>query len=261
MIVYPAIDLRGGKVVRLRQGEAGAETVYDDDPIAVARRWVNQGATWLHVVNLDGAFTWKRGRLEDWKATQSALPAFQLSNSPLAEIRAAVPEALIQFGGGLRTLEDIEAALEAGADRVILGTVAVREPDLVAQAVRRFGAERVVVAIDARAGWVAVHGWQETTSVTASALAQAMRERGIVRVIYTDIARDGMLSGVNVTATVALAQASGLRVIASGGVATLDDVRRLREHEAAGIEGVIIGQALYSGAISLAEALRVARGA
>ena len=178
----------------------------------------------------------------------------------LQEICAAVPDTPIQFGGGLRTLADIELALELGAARAVLGTVAVREPELVAEAVQRFGAERVAVAIDAREGRVATHGWLETSEMTAVALGRAMHERGVRYAVYTDILRDGMLSGVNVEGTVALARATGLRVIASGGVATLDDVCRLREREVVGIEGVIIGQALYSGAISLPEAIRAARG-
>jgi len=239
-------------VVRLRQGRAEAETVYDDDPAAVARRWVAQGAEWLHVVNLDGA-------LEATRITHHA-SRMPLNLQRLQEICAAVPDTPIQFGGGLRTLADIELVLELGVARVILGTIAVQEPELVAEAVQRFGAERVAVAIDAREGRVATHGWLETSEMTAVALGQAMRQRGVRYAIYTDIRRDGMLSGVNVEAAVVLARATGLRVIASGGVATLDDVHRLREQEAAGIEGVIIGQALYTGVLRLPDALRAARG-
>ncbi|MDH7487852.1 MAG: 1-(5-phosphoribosyl)-5-[(5-phosphoribosylamino)methylideneamino] imidazole-4-carboxamide isomerase [Anaerolineae bacterium] len=263
MIVYPAIDLRGGRVVRLRQGRAEAETVYADDPAAVARRWVAQGAEWLHIVNLDGAFS----RITDHASRithhgsrithhGSRMP---LNLQRLQEICAAVPATPIQFGGGLRTLADIELALTLGAARVVLGTAAVQEPELVGEAVQRFGAERVAVALDARQGRVAIHGWRETSKVTAVALGRAMRKCGVCYALYTDIARDGMLTGVNVAATAALAQATGLRVIASGGVATLDDVRRLRAQEASGIVGVIIGQALYSGALSLADVLHAAR--
>lgn len=249
MIVYPAIDLREGRVVRLRQGRGDAETVYDDDPVAVARRWVAQGAEWLHVVNLDGALSYTAPH-------SSRMP---LNLQRLREICAAVPTTPVQFGGGLRTLADIELALRLGAARVVLGTVALRNPDLVAEAVRRFGAERVAVALDARRGRVAIHGWQETSEVTAAALGQAMRERGVRYAIYTDVLRDGMLSGVDAETATALARATGLQVIASGGVATLDDVRRLRAGEASGIVGVIIGRALYSGALALPDVLRAAR--
>lgn len=251
MVIYPAIDLKGGRVVRLRQGRAEAETIYDDNPVAVARRWVAQGAEWLHVVDLDGAL----GISHD--VPQAARIPLNLQH--LREICAAVPGTPIQFGGGLRTLADIERALRLGAARVVLGTAAVQEPGLVAEAVKRFGAERVAVALDARQGQVAIHGWRETSEATAVALGRAMRERGVRYALYTDIARDGMLTGVNVAATAALAQATGLQVIASGGVATLDDVRRLRVGETFGIVGVIIGQALYSGALSLPDVLRAAR--
>jgi phosphoribosylformimino-5-aminoimidazole carboxamide ribotide isomerase len=261
MIVFPAIDLRHGRCVRLRQGRAEDETVYGDDPAAVARRWVTRGAQWLHVVNLDGAFG------------ESHTPAQRPVNlRRLQEICAAVPDTPVQFGGGVRSLDDVQAALDLGATRVILGTVAVREPDLVTQGMRRFGAERIVIGIDARDGLVATHGWREVSNTTAIALAQAMRKRGVRRVVYTDIARDGMLTGVNVEATTALAQAAGLQVIASGGVASLVDIRRLKAQSLAptsgeradapggSIEGVIIGQALYTGAVALPEALEAAAG-
>lgn len=248
MILFPAIDLRQGRCVRLRQGRAEDETVYDEDPAAVARRWVQQGAEWLHVVNLDGAFG-QRGKGDERP----------LNLQRLAEIRAAAPATPIQFGGGLRALPDLKRALSLGASRVVLGTAAVFQPDLVAEALRHFGPERVVVGIDARDGRVATHGWQQATDTTAVALAQAMARQGIVRLVYTDIGRDGMLTGVNVEATADLARATGLAVIASGGVASLDDLARLRARAADGIEGAIIGQALYRGAVSLPEALQVAR--
>lgn len=248
MIVFPAIDLRHGRCVRLRQGRAEDETVYDEDPAAVARRWVQQGAEWLHVVNLDGAF----GQTGE----DDELP---LNLQRLAEIRAAAPDTPIQFGGGLRALPDLERALALGATRVVLGTVAVQQPELVGEALHRFGPERVVVGIDARGGRVATHGWQQVSDTTAAALALAMAQRGVARVVYTDIGRDGMLAGVNVEATAELARRSGLAVIASGGVASLDDLVRLRAHAADGIEGAIIGQALYQGALTLPDALRAAR--
>ncbi|MCS7178860.1 MAG: 1-(5-phosphoribosyl)-5-[(5-phosphoribosylamino)methylideneamino]imidazole-4-carboxamide isomerase [Anaerolineae bacterium] len=252
MIVFPAIDLRQGRVVRLRQGETRAETVYADDPAAVARQWVAQGAEWLHVVDLDGALNSSSGRQHP--------SSLSLNLQRLREIRAAVPETPIQFGGGLRTMEDMARALELGATRVVLGTIAVQDPDRVAEAVRRFGAERVAVALDAREGRVATHGWQKTSEIPVVALGRAMRDRGVRYALYTDILRDGMLTGIDVMAIATLARATGLQVIASGGVATLDDVRRLRAYEPWGVIGVIIGQALYSGTLSLTEALHVAQG-
>jgi phosphoribosylformimino-5-aminoimidazole carboxamide ribotide isomerase len=239
MIVFPAIDLRRGKCVRLRQGRPDAETVFSDDPVAMAKHWASQGAEWLHVVNLDGAFG---------QASSNLRVVGKIISSNLQ----------IQFGGGLRTMADIEGALEIGLARVILGTVAVEEPSLVAEAVQRFGAESIVVGIDARKGKVATHGWQEVSSVAVTELALRVREMGVERVVYTDIARDGMLSGVNVEATRDLAQRTGLKIIASGGVSSLDDLRRLKEAEASGVEGVIIGQALYSGALDLREAMELA---
>jgi phosphoribosylformimino-5-aminoimidazole carboxamide ribotide isomerase len=256
MIVFPAIDLRRGKCVRLQQGRPEAETLFSDDPVAMAGHWVSQGAEWLHVVNLDGALGQASSNLQVVKEMTGS--SFQ---SPTSNLQ-------IQFGGGLRTLADIEGALGLGLTRVILGTVAVEEPSLVAEAVQRFGAERIVVGIDARKGKVATHGWQEMSPLAATELALRVKELGVERVVYTDIARDGMLSGVNAEATMELAQRTGLRVIASGGVSSLDDVRRLKdsvlslskEAEVSGVEGVIIGQALYTGALDLREAIEIAAG-
>jgi phosphoribosylformimino-5-aminoimidazole carboxamide ribotide isomerase len=266
LIIFPAIDLRRGQVVRLRQGDPAAQTVFGDDPAAVARRWAEQGAEWLHVVNLDGAFS-GQGQGRD-----ASLPAVAQNDSGvddlnlnlslnlkrLVEIRAAVGLP-IQFGGGIRTVDDVARALALGATRVVLGTVAVRQPEVVAQAVARFGAERIVVGIDAREGTVATHGWLETSALDALTVARRMADLGVLRIVFTDIARDGTLSGVNVAATAALARASGLKIIASGGVAGLDDIRALADHAADGIEGVIVGQALYTGAIMLPEALTLTR--
>ena len=246
-IIYPAIDLRRGQVVRLRQGDPDAQTIFADDPAAVARRWAEQGAEWLHVVNLDGAFT---------DRDQNLGLDLGLNLRRLVEIRGAT-SLPIQFGGGLRTLDDVALALELGATRVVLGTVAVRQPQIVADAVARFGVERIVAGIDARDGMVATHGWQETSALEALTVARRMKDLGMQRVVYTDIARDGTLTGVNLTATVALARASGLAVIASGGVASLDDIRALSDYQADGVEGVIVGQALYTGAVDLREAMIV----
>ena len=239
MIIFPAIDLRQGRCVRLRRGRPDAETLYSDDPVAVAERWMREGAQWLHVVNLDGAF------------------GVSSPNLRIAGQIAASVEVPLQFGGGLRTLADIEKALGLGITRVILGTVALHQPQLVAQAIERFGPERIMVSIDAQDGRVAARGWRELSDLEAVDLARRMRDIGVQRVVYTDISRDGMLTGVNVPATERLARESGLRVIAAGGVASLKDIQMLKAAEESGIEGVIIGQALYTGAISLPEALAV----
>ena len=240
MIVFPAIDLRKGRCVRLRQGRFDAETVFSDNPVAMATHWIEQGAAWLHMVNLDGALG---------------------QDSPNARIMAEVVARTtvpVQFGGGLRDLEAIEIALSIGPARVILGTAAVRNPALVAEAIRRFGAESIVVGIDALDGRVATDGWQKVSSVFALDLARQMADLGVIRVVHTDIHRDGTLSGVNVEACVAMAQASGLRVIASGGVAGPDDIRKLAAAHEPLLEGVIVGQALYTGALALPEAIRLA---
>jgi phosphoribosylformimino-5-aminoimidazole carboxamide ribotide isomerase len=240
MIIFPAIDLRAGRVVRLRQGRAEDETVYGDDPAQIAARWQSEGAEWLHVVNLDGAFG------DDQAPNAHALESILKTVS--------IP---VQFGGGLRDLASIEGALRRGVARVVIGTGAIQNPELVSQALVQFGAESVVVGIDARDGLVATHGWRALSAIPAAALAEQMATRGVLRLVYTDIARDGMLRGIDAESMADLARASGLRVIASGGVASLDDVRSLKTHEPDGIEGVIIGQALYTGAVSLASLISI----
>ncbi|HEY52306.1 MAG TPA: 1-(5-phosphoribosyl)-5-[(5-phosphoribosylamino)methylideneamino] imidazole-4-carboxamide isomerase [Caldilineae bacterium] len=259
MIIFPAIDLRQGRCVRLRQGDPKAETVFSDDPVAMARHWAGLGAQWLHVVNLDGAFGEKAklsGPTIDFSPDRLALLPTNLQR--LHAIRQAV-DVPIQFGGGMRSLEDVALALTLGANRVVLGTVAVREPTIVPEALARFGPARIVVGIDAREGRVATHGWAQTSGLDAVELAGAMKEVGVERIVYTDISRDGMLSGVNIEATVDLARRSGLAVIASGGVRGLDDIRRLLDYEGDGVEGVITGQAIYTGALDLGEAIRLSR--
>ena len=255
VIVYPAIDLRRGKCVRLIQGEPDAETVYGNDPLEIARQWTDAGARWLHIVNLDGAFA---GALRSRHKTDE-LPthASSLNLRRLRDIAAEV-DVPIQFGGGLRTLKDVELVLALGAQRVILGTVAVRQPERVSEAIERFGAEHIVVGIDARDGMVAMSGWQEMSHVAAIELGRQMRQRGVEWVVYTDISRDGMLSGVNVSATAALAVQTGLRVIAAGGVASLEDIRAVKEVESSGVAGVIIGKALYTGDVDLEQAVALA---
>jgi len=255
LIILPAIDLRGGSVVRLRQGDPAAQTLFDLDPASVARRWAEEGAPWLHVVNLDGALS--GGRHESTLCIDDMAGAVSLNLRRLAEIRAATHVPL-QFGGGIRSLADIELVLSLGANRVLLGTVAIRHPDLVGLAVQRFGPQRIVVALDARNGRISTDGWQEQSQLSTVEVALQMAHLGVVRVLHTDIARDGMLAGVNVDSTVELAQTSGLRVIASGGVAGLADIRSLAARYGDGIEGVVVGQALYTGALDLKSALEAA---
>ncbi len=239
MIVFPAIDLRGGRCVRLRQGDPQAETVFGEDPAAIARCWAAHGATWLHVVNLDGA-------LEDERASAINLQA-------LRTILAAV-HIPVQFGGGLRSLDDVQQVLDLGVSRVVLGTAVVRDRPLVAAALARFGRERIVAALDTRNGHVAIRGWQEKTGVRTLTLGRELHDLGIERAIYTDISRDGMLSGPNLEGIEALARESGLGVIASGGITYLRDLHALTQLDGT-IEGAIVGRALYTGTIDLAAAL------
>jgi phosphoribosylformimino-5-aminoimidazole carboxamide ribotide isomerase len=273
MIIYPAIDLRQGRCVRLRQGDPAAETVFGDDPAAMARHWVSQGAEWLHVVNLDGALGATQAQLHALHRPNNIRiqhPGQQVALTPeqelehdlpinlrrLREIRRAVTVP-IQFGGGLRTIDDIQLALELGADRVVLGTVAIDNPGLVSEALLRWGAERIVVGIDARDGKVATHGWQSTSSVDAIELGHRMQALGVTRIVYTDISRDGMLSGVNLDLTSRLGDVTGLKVIASGGVAGIGDIEALKAREHYNIDGVIVGQAITPAHSSLAAAIRL----
>ncbi len=232
--IYPAIDLRGGKVVRLKEGDPTRLTAYSDDPAETARRWLEAGTRWLHVVNLDGAFG------ESDEANRSALESILKTG------------AQIQFGGGIRSLAAIGRALDLGVSRAILGTIAVEQPGVVTDALKKFGAEKIAVGIDARDGLVRVRGWKEGSGVTAVDLALQMRTLGMRTVIFTDVSRDGLGSGLNISSTRALAEASGLDVIASGGVHTLEDVTAACE---ANLAGVIIGRALYEGTIDLKEAI------
>lgn len=268
MIIYPAIDMRKGRCVRLRQGDPNAETVFGEDPAAMARHWESQGAQWLHVVNLDGTLNYEPSVLGESGSPSSVISRLDSPNADLPglelpinlrclrRIRKAVSIPL-QFGGGLRSLDDIRLALRLGADRVVLGTAAVKNPELVREAIERWGAERIVVGIDARGGKVATHGWQETSELDAVELGHRMAALGVYRVVYTDINRDGLLEGVNVESTAQLGDMTDLLVIASGGVATIDDIRALKRHEHFNIEGVISGQAIYTGHLDLAEAIGV----
>jgi len=231
-IIFPAIDLRGGQVVRLKEGDPLRQTNYSPDPAQVARRWIEAGARWLHVVNLDGAFD------QPDLANRRALEAI-LQTATQSSVK-------VQFGGGLRSLEAVSAALQAGVDRVILGTLAVEQPEVLAEALRLYGPERIAASLDAREGKVAVRGWQSATPLSAVDLARSLSEQGLRWLVFTDIARDGLQTGLNMASTVELARASGLNVIASGGVSSLSDVTASR---AAGLAGVIVGRALYEGAI------------
>lgn len=250
--IYPAIDLRGGNVVRLYQGDLEQETIFGNDPAGMAGRWLDQGAQWLHVVNLDGAF----GQPEqiNKKALNDILKAARKyrKNRKYSSASSQHPPANIQFGGGLRSLEDCQAALDAGVSRIILGTLAIEAPDKMEQALQRWGPERVCLAIDSRDGQVQVRGWLKETAVSANELARWFASLGGRTIIHTDITRDGSKSGMNLQATQELAMNTGLSVIASGGVASLVDVRAVK---AAGLSGIIIGRALYDGAIQLKEAL------
>jgi phosphoribosylformimino-5-aminoimidazole carboxamide ribotide isomerase len=236
VLILPAIDLRGGRCVRLRQGDYGQETVFGDDPAALARRWVDRGATFLHLVDLDGA---REGRPVNGASVRRIVEA------------AGVP---CQLGGGLRSAADVEQALGWGVRRVVLGTRALQDPAWCAAVCRRFPG-RVLLGIDARQGRVATEGWLHTSELSALDLARRCSGWPLAALVYTDISRDGMLAGPNVEATAELAAAVTVPVIASGGVTTLDDVARLAR---CGLAGCIIGRALYEGRIDLAEAITVA---
>jgi len=237
MQIIPAIDLKNGKCVRLLQGRKDRETIYSDDPVRMALRWQDEGATVLHLIDLDGAF-------EGHSLNVEAIRAIVEATDVPAEL-----------GGGIRNMGTITRLLSLGLDQVILGTVALTEPDLVRRAIERFGPEKIVVGIDAKRGKVAIQGWEEISEVSAVELALTMKEFGIERVIYTDISRDGMMTGPNVAATKQLAQQSGLKVIASGGISSLEDVQKVAALDPYGVDGMIIGKALYEGAIDLREVL------
>ncbi|MDH3597402.1 MAG: 1-(5-phosphoribosyl)-5-[(5-phosphoribosylamino)methylideneamino]imidazole-4-carboxamide isomerase [Rhodospirillales bacterium] len=236
MIVFPAIDLKDGAAVRLLRGEMDTAKVFNPDPASQARAFAEAGFRWLHLVDLNGAF---EGRPVNRAAVEAILAAIDLP---------------VQLGGGIRDMATIGTWLEAGVARVILGTVAVKDPDLVREACRRF-AGRVVVGIDARGGRVAVEGWAEQSDLEAHDLARRFEDAGVAALVYTDIERDGALQGVNVAATAALAEAVSIPVIASGGVSSLDDIAALLAVEDRGIEGVICGRALYDGRVDPKSAL------
>lgn len=235
--IYPAIDLKAGQVVRLKQGRRKDLKTFNLAPKAAAETWISQGAAWLHVVNLDGAFG------ENSSPNLAALEEI-LS---ISQGRASV-----QFGGGLRSMNCIEQIFALGVDRIILGTAAVEKPDLIYQALDKFGPDRVVLGIDARDGFVRVAGWEKATEVPPILLANRFLDIGLKTIIYTNVRRDGMQTGVDIKSTKELANATGLEVIASGGVGSLEDIRKVKE---AGLPGVVVGKALYEMNFTLSEAI------
>lgn len=235
MKLYPAIDMKDGRCVRLQQGRFDQVKVYSDTPAEIAALWESKGASFLHLVDLDGAL---KGRSVNAACIRQIVQTVRIPT---------------ELGGGIRSLRDIEEVLELGVYRAIIGTKAVEDPEMLRQAVERFGAEHIAVGIDAKDGMVAVNGWEEVSQVSAMDLALQMKEMGVKTIVYTDISRDGMLSGPNVEATKRLSDATGLDVVASGGVSCMEDLRRIHE---AGIHGAIIGKALYEERVDLAEAVK-----
>ena len=240
MIIFPAIDLRDGKCVRLLRGDFAKETVYSSNPEDVALRWLREGAEYLHVVDLDGALA---GKPQNTEVIKKILSSVQIP---------------IEVGGGIRTLETIENTLELGVKRVILGSVAVQNRSLVKEACQRYR-DRVVVGIDAKDGITVIDGWGVSGGIPAVELAKELASFGLKTIIYTDISRDGTLSGVNIEATSKLAIESGVDIIASGGVKSLEDIHALKKCEVDGIVGVIAGKSIYEGTLSLSEAIAAAR--
>jgi phosphoribosylformimino-5-aminoimidazole carboxamide ribotide isomerase len=236
VILFPAIDLKEGRCVRLRQGDMAQATVFNDDPAAQAATFERQGFQWLHVVDLDGAFA---GKPMNAAAVEAILQ------------RVRFP---VQLGGGIRDIRTVAGWLEKGVARVIIGTAAVRDPGFVREAAKAFPG-KVAVGIDARDGFVAVEGWAETSALAADDLGRRFEDAGVAAIVYTDIARDGMLQGINWEGTIALAQALTIPVIASGGLASMADIERLVAPDAAILEGAITGRALYDGRIDAGEAL------
>ena len=236
MLIIPAIDLKDGACVRLRQGLMDDSTVFSDDPVAMAQRWVEAGCRRLHLVDLNGAFAGE-----------------PVNGDVVRAIAARYPELPIQIGGGIRTLETIEAYLKAGVSYVIIGTKAVREPAFVAEACKAFPGH-IIVGLDAKDGWVATDGWAEVSDINVIDLARQFEGDGVSSIVYTDIARDGMMEGVNVEATLRLAQSVNIPIVASGGITNMDDIRALKAVADQGILGAITGRAIYEGTLDVAEA-------
>lgn len=242
MVIFPAIDIRGGKCVRLFKGDFAQETVFSDKPEEMAAKWESQGGKFLHLVDLDGALA---GRSVNLAVVKRIVDTVKIP---------------VELGGGIRTMENIDEVLSLGVQRVILGSVAVKNPALVKEACQKYG-DRVVVGIDAKDGIVAVDGWGVSGDVEVTVLAKEMAKAGVKTIIYTDISRDGTLSGVNVEATARLARESGVKIVASGGVKSLDDIEALLPYEKDGIEGVIVGKSIYTGSLDLQEAIALVESA
>lgn len=241
MIIYPAIDLKEGQCVRLVQGKAENKTVYSDTPAQVALSFQQQGAAWLHIVDLDGAFTGSPRNLEAISAIARAI------NMPF------------QVGGGLRTRDDVKRVLDVGAQRVIIGTRAVSSPDFIKQLLEEFGPDRIVIGIDAKDGMVAIEGWVTSSSLSALDFGKEMKSLGVKTTVFTDISRDGLLQGPNLDSTKEMAVQTGLDIIASGGVSSIQNIIELKTMESLGVTGAIIGKAFYDGKLSLPEALNAAQ--
>lgn len=239
--IFPAIDMRGGKCVRLFKGDYAQETIYGDSPFDMAKSFADAGATFIHMVDLDGAKDGERVHAKDVVHVANELPM------------------RVQIGGGIRTEEDVVFYLDQGVDRVIIGSLAIREPELVASFIEKYGAERIVIGLDAKDGMVATHGWLETSNQTAIEVGQYFASKGAKHFIFTDIATDGTLQGPNIEANEALARATGANIIVSGGMSSLADIQAVKEAaKSTTIAGVIIGKALYTGQFTLEEALKEA---
>lgn len=242
LIIFPAIDIRNGKCVRLVKGDFKQETIFSERPEFMAKQWEEQGGQYLHLVDLDGAL---KGKSQNLDVVEMILKTVNIP---------------VELGGGIRTMDNIKQVLDMGVSRVILGSVAVKDPQLVKEACKKYGSERIVVGIDAKDGVVAVDGWGVSGEVKAKELAKQMVDlAGVKHIIYTDISRDGTLSGVNVQATAELSQYSGAKVVASGGVSSIEDIKMLKNYEQYGIEGVIVGKAIYTNNLSLIEAIQVTK--
>lgn len=242
MIIYPAIDMRGGRVVRLKEGDPKQQTIVSNDPLGTAKQWQDEGATWLHMVNLDGAFADNAGAASDNGKTLEQVARLGLK---------------VQFGGGLRSMEDIIRAFDQGAARVVIGTVAIQQPVVLTEAVARFGAEKICVALDARDGKIATHGWQQSTELTPLDFGRHIAQQGVIHALYTDVHRDGRLVGANIPETIQLGRDIGLQIIASGGISGMEDIHQLARSKV--VAGAIIGMALYNGWLTLREALMAAQ--
>ncbi|WP_146553562.1 1-(5-phosphoribosyl)-5-[(5-phosphoribosylamino)methylideneamino]imidazole-4-carboxamide isomerase [Rummeliibacillus sp. SL167] len=239
--IFPAIDMRGGKCVRLFKGDYAKETVYADSPFEMAKSFAEAGASYVHMVDLDGAKDGKRAHADEVIRVAKELPL------------------KVQIGGGIRSEEDVRYYLENGVDRVIIGSLAIREPELVKGFIKEFGSERIVIGIDAKDGMVATHGWIETSDQSAIEVGKVFAEAGAKYFIFTDIATDGTLAGPNIEANLLLAQATGAHIIVSGGISALEDIAKVKKaSQSSTVSGVIIGKALYAGRFTLQEALREA---